>query len=169
MAGLSRAGHGMLWGVSRRPAATSTTAGLASLWMAVLAFWFLDRWASGASTRKTFRWWWAETRRSPEGSCLAACGAWFVTMMALFIPVLFLFAALQAEQVDLAWWGWIPSGLLGAALAGSGVNGVRHFFDDDAAPTASADIWIPALVAAFTGGIFLSQLLATTSAAGVGP
>ena len=126
--------------------------------MATLGFWLLDVSASKASSRKPLRWWLNDTRRSPKGSCLVACGAWFVTMMTLFVPLMFGFAALQRVGTDLTWWGLIPAGLLGAAIAGAGVNGVRHLLDDNASPTRGTDLGIAALTLAFMAASVVMQL-----------
>jgi len=126
--------------------------------MAALSFRLLDVSASKAASRKTLAWWWDDTRRSPEGSCLLAAGAWFVTMMALFIPTALVFAALQKAGIDLVWWSLIPTGLLGAAIAGAAVNGVRDLVNDDAAPTMGADVGIAALTLAFMAASIVVQL-----------
>lgn len=126
--------------------------------MAALGFWLLDVSVSKASSRMTLAWWWDDTRRSPEGSCLVACGAWFVTMMALFAPTALVFAALQRAGVHLVWWGLIPTALLGAAIAGAGVNGARYLLDDDASPTPLADLGIAALTLGFMASSLLVQL-----------
>lgn len=126
--------------------------------MAALGFWLLDMSAGKAASRKTLAWWWDDTRRSPEGSCLLAAGAWFITMMALFVPTVFVFAAQQRAGVDLTWWGLIPSGLLGAATAGAGVNGARHLLKDNASPTLGSDLGIAALTMAFLAASIVAQL-----------
>jgi hypothetical protein len=126
--------------------------------MAALGFWLLDVSAGKASSRMTLAWWWDDTRRSPEGSCLVACGAWFVTMMGLFVPTVFVFAALQKAGIELVWWGLLPTGLLGAAIAGAGVNGARHLLNDNASPTLGSDLGIAALTLAFVAASVVVQL-----------
>lgn len=148
----------MLLAVSSDRSTAPPRPGPATLAMAAFGFWVLDLSASKASSRKTLTWWVNDTRRSPEGSCLVACGAWFVTMMALFVPTVFVFAALQRAGVDLAWWGSIPAGLLGAAVAGAGVNGARYLLNNDASPTPLADLGIAALTLMFMAGSVLLQL-----------
>ena len=107
----------MLLAVNRDASRALPRLGPASLGVAALGFWLLDVSASKATFRKTLAWWWDDTRRSPEGSCLVACGTWFATMMTLFVPTVFVFAALQKAGIELVWWGLLPTGLLGAAIA----------------------------------------------------
>ena len=90
---------------------------------------------------------------------MAASGAWFVAMMALFVPTVFVFGALQGGGADLRWWGAIPAAMLSAAVVGAAVNGVRYLFDDDAAPTRSADVLIAVLIMSSTCFIAGPQIL----------
>ena len=128
--------------------------------MTTFALWGLDKVTRRRATQSdTFRYWWNSNRDLPAGTCFAASGAWLVAMMALFVPTMFLFSALQDGGADLRWWGAIPAALLSAAVVGSAVNGLRYLIDDDAAQTLSADVLIAALITTSTCLITGLQLL----------
>ena len=128
--------------------------------MATFALWGLDRVTRRRGARsETFRYWRDSNQDTPAGTCLPASGAWFAAMIALFLPTVFVFGALQGGGADLRWWGAIPAAMLSAAVVGSAVNGVRYLIDDDAAPTPSADVLIAVLITSSTCLITGLQIL----------
>jgi len=123
--------------------------------MATLGLWIADLATKPRGDSRTpLSEWLAANREAPSGLCLAAGITWFVSMAVPTMAAIFLFAALEAADVDLRWWGWLPPLFLTAAVVGFAVNGWRDLMNRDAIPSLAADVLIGVLVLASTLTIF---------------